>query len=217
MRMTGPDPVKELITRTMLAFCLVLSATLMGIGNLIAANSSDSAVPDARNTHYRRDVIVLPDTILNGVKFIRRAVILCESREAIWRVLVDPQEAKGFMPKLKQFQVLQDFVDSQIVLCKGKPSWLLKTFSCKLKLRFESGRRIFWERIEGDFDRLDGSWELVRLDDVNTLAIYSVHCEPGTVIPQFVIDCGIKRDLPKMLHSLAERLAQPDNRRHDGT
>jgi ribosome-associated toxin RatA of RatAB toxin-antitoxin module len=149
----------------------------------------------------------LPDTLIEGKKFLRRALLLEQPREKVWNVFIKPEEAKSFMPKLKKYEILESHSDSQKVLCVGKPCWFLKTFTCTLNVQLRKPQEISWKQESGDLKSLEGFWKLSEVKGGKTLAVYAIHCDPGMIIPDFIINRAIKRDLTRMLNSVKKRIA----------
>ncbi|MCX6826700.1 MAG: hypothetical protein NTV06_05465 [candidate division Zixibacteria bacterium] len=154
------------------------------------------------------DIIELADTLIGGQKFIRRGIVIEQSQEEVWMALTDTAEIKSFMPKLKRYDVIENYPDSQKVFCSGKPHWLLKTFSVILSVKLHPPEEISWERIEGDLKSLRGFWRLCQRKDGKTIAVYGIQCEPGCFVPQFLINRGLKKDLPGMLKGVRSRVAE---------
>jgi ribosome-associated toxin RatA of RatAB toxin-antitoxin module len=65
-----------------------------------------------------------------------------------------------------------------------------------------------WSLIEGDYQRVDGSWTLTPFegDPNRTLAHYQIHAEPGLPLPKSLLALAQKNALPGMIEGMRERL-----------
>lgn len=199
-----PDAMRRLIIR------LVLSTlTLFLLSAIVRGGSAPTETDSSVFQTDSNDVIELPDTVINDHKFFRRAITLTGSEEDIWQVLTDPKEIVRFMRKLKSWDILESSPDSQVVRCVCKLHFLVKAFTCTVVIRHKYLKGISWSRVSGGFKSFEGFWKLYPLANGTTLAIYGIHCDPGIIVPQFVIDMATKKELPRMLsevkHCIAER------------
>ena len=61
--------------------------------------------------------------------------------------------------------------------------------------------------MRGSLQRLDGTWWLEPLAPDKTLVFYSVDLDPGFLVPQFLVRRALRKDLPKVLAALRNRVS----------
>ncbi|MBN2226172.1 MAG: hypothetical protein JW763_02290 [candidate division Zixibacteria bacterium] len=156
----------------------------------------------------------LKDSIIDGTTYMRWAAVFNQSCEMVWSVLIDPDAARQVMGKLKSFDIIEQQGNHQTVHCTGKPHWLMKTFKSVLALDLIHNQGLTWRQESGDLKAFAGFWRLYGLEDGRTLAIYGIHFDPGNLLPGFMVHKGIKKEVPRMMQKLKERL---DNGQHNLT
>ncbi len=127
-------------------------------------------------------------------------------RGAVWRVLTSCRDAVRIVPGLRRCEVEQTAPDrswQQIRQVVGY-TWYLPSVSYVVKATYRVPARIGFEKTEGDFRVLRGSWVLTR-DGPVTVAHYVFDVVPGFWLPGWVIRVELRRDLPKMLRALRAR------------
>ena len=128
------------------------------------------------------------------------------SRDAVWRVLTSCRDAVRIVPGLRHCDVEQTAPDGswQRIRQVVGYTWYLPRVSYVVKATYRAPERIGFERAEGDFTVLRGSWVLSR-DGPVTVAHYAFEVVPGFWLPGWVVRMELKRDLPKMLRALRAR------------
>lgn len=162
--------------------------------------SSTEVNPDDDDLPFlTANVIKLADTTIGEYKFMRRAIWIDKYPLEIWDLLTNPEEIKNFMPKLKKYELLESYPDSQIFLCAAKPKWYLKTYECKVSVILQPFSEIWWIRTDGDFDEFRCCWLLEQQNDSSTMATYHIYMELGGIIPEFLVKWGVKKGLDEMM------------------
>jgi ribosome-associated toxin RatA of RatAB toxin-antitoxin module len=80
---------------------------------------------------------------------------------------------------------------------------LLPNFRAVARTDYQRPARISFKQVEGNFDYLEGRWDLMAFDNgQKTRAFYRVRAGTSVPIPDFVIQGMIENDLPETLKSL---------------
>jgi ribosome-associated toxin RatA of RatAB toxin-antitoxin module len=196
LQMVGRSKISRGVRVGRLLLAVLCVLTLHGA---IRASSGDALLEDLGRGKLRDSVFELPDTVIGSETFVRRAVVIGRTVQEIWPLLEDLGRVKEMIPKIDTFKVLEIHPDSAVVLCRAKPKWYLKTFSCSLFVTSRKCEKMRWVRTGGDFDALECSWEFFPLADGRTLALFSIHFELGGLIPGFLVKAAMKGTLPKMM------------------
>jgi len=78
-------------------------------------------------------------------------------------------------------------------------------YTISVKSEFNSEKaKVWWTLVEGDFfQKNDGLWELVRVDDKSTQVLYKLDLEFSVSVPSFILKGLIKTSLPKAVEDVA--------------
>ncbi len=191
-------------------WCLFLCSILILHFVPVNAQTNKSIIEQLDNAKCKDSVFQLDDGIIDGKKFLRRAIYVDCPIENTWQLLLDPDEVNKTVPKLKKYEILETFSDSMILLCSSKPRWYLKTYTCTVSVILEPIKKIRWVQTGGDFKAMECSWELYSITPEKTVAIFSLHFKLGGVIPGFLVNWGINNGLPGMMVKVKEWLSGED-------
>ena len=134
------------------------------------------------------------------------AVRIHASREVVWSLITNCNEALRLVPGLMVCEVVETAADRswQRIHHVMDYSWYMPRLSYVIRASYDPPSRVSIERVSGDLQTLRGSWVL-QSDGGFTIAHYAVDLEPGFWVPHWIERAALKRDLPKMLRALRTR------------
>jgi ribosome-associated toxin RatA of RatAB toxin-antitoxin module len=161
---------------------------------------------------YNGEVIIRSDE--SGHERRVWATILIDSPPwQIWNVLTDCNHTPEFIPNLKSCRVLQRGKDTQITEQQVKFSWFLPMITYTYQSNYQKFKRIDFKKVSGDLKALEGSWVLEEIGDrQRTILTYSVFLDPGFFIPKWLVRRILRKDLPKVLLALRNRVSDLSRR-----
>ncbi|HEX3847198.1 MAG TPA: SRPBCC family protein [Steroidobacteraceae bacterium] len=127
-------------------------------------------------------------------------------REVVWSLITSCTEALTLVPGLQACRVLETAPDGswQRIRHVLDYSWYLPRLTYEFRASYVHPVRISIERVSGDLTTLRASWDLDGVEG-GTRARYAVVLVPGFWVPHWLVRAALRRDLPKMLRSIAAR------------
>ncbi len=157
------------------------------------------------------EVVVKTDKV-DGTRRVEAAIVIEQPSEAIWQVMLDCPNAPEFVPNMKSCEVLEQAEDAswEIIEHQVKYGWLAPKTVYQFRAEYKPLQQIHFERISGDLKHLEGDWMLEPVAGLEgyVLVSYSVFIDPGFLVPGFITRGALKDDLPDVMQSLRERVAQ---------
>ncbi len=154
------------------------------------------------------EVYVLPDTTVDGQVFMQRSIFVDNTIDSVYRLLVDPGEISNFLPKLKEYNLIESRPDTQFYFCVAKPTWFLGTYECTVSVILDEPHEVRWVRTGGDFDDLRCTWHLRQIDPSITQAVYLLHFDLGGILPDGLVNRMIKSRLEKTMRNCMDWLGE---------
>jgi ribosome-associated toxin RatA of RatAB toxin-antitoxin module len=156
---------------------------------------------------HKGEVIIWSDKS-NYKRRVQAAILIDSPARQIWSVLTDCHHTSEFIPDLKSCRILQNGEDSQITEQQVKFSWFLPKITYVFQSNYQKFKRIDFKKVSGDLKALEGSWVLEEISDGRgTILTYSVFVDPGFFIPQWLARRILRKDLPKVLLALRNRVS----------
>lgn len=82
---------------------------------------------------------------------------------------------------------------------------LVKKFNYVLEFSEKSPEEIVWKLVESNlFKKNNGGWKIKKKDGVLSVT-YALDVEFGFLVPSFVVNKMVKKDLPKMIEQFSQR------------
>lgn len=157
------------------------------------------------------EVVVQADEI-DGMRRVEAAIVIEQPSAAIWQVMLDCPNAPEFVPNMQSCEVLERADDAswEIIEHKVKYGWLAPKTVYQFRAEYQPQQQIHFERISGDLKHLEGDWMLEPISGLEgyVLVSYSVFIDPGFLVPGFITRSALRDDLPDVMRSLRERVAQ---------
>ena len=129
--------------------------------------------------------------------------------ERVWAILEDCENYAGRLPRIDESREISR--DGDIVICEvtvGLP-FPMSDLSSQTRAVHTVGPPSWkreWTLIEGNYKINDGSWTLTTFngDDSRTLAVYTVHAEPESRVPNRIRRRAQESSMPDIIETLRE-------------
>lgn len=123
--------------------------------------------------------------------------------EKIYNVIVDVESYPDFVPGVHGIKILEKSTDKLLVEYKLD---IIKSFRYVIEMNLSPMTHVSWHLVEGDiFKKNNGSWELKKVSDNETHAIYSLDLDFKIFAPSMVVNKLVGSNLPQMLDSFEKR------------
>ncbi|MBU6453567.1 MAG: SRPBCC family protein [Cyanobacteria bacterium REEB67] len=146
-------------------------------------------------------------------KFVTGKILINESPEKVWPIMVNPFEFQGkISPRVKKVEVFTDEANLSVMrmTMDTSPLPFLPTLSYTVESRYEQtekGGRIEFRRVAGTLKDFQGYWDMAPADGGRkTELTYSMYLDPGFFVPQWIVREGVKGELPRTLYALRNRI-----------
>lgn len=151
--------------------------------------------------------VVVGFTQKGSSRYVLGRIILDASPEQIWSVLANPYEFQnGIYSRMKDVQMLEDEPRRSVMRCKIAIGLVVPDIDAVVETEYQPMQRISFHRKEGSLKALDGGWKLTPHASGKTEVSYWMSIDPGVPVPGWLVNEGVKSDLPKTLVALRKRL-----------
>lgn len=182
------------------AFATVPALTNEEIENRVQMTAKDKL-------NLEKGQVVVGFTQIGSSKYVLGRIVLDASPEQIWSVLANPYEFQnGIYSRMKDVQMLVDEPRHSIMRCKIAIGVIVPDIDAVVETDYQPMERISFRRKEGSLKALDGGWKLTPKDNGKTEVSYWMSIDPGVPVPGWLVNEGVKSDLPKTLVALRKRL-----------
>ncbi len=135
--------------------------------------------------------------------------VLNVNYDSLFNVVTDFPKYPEFVPAVKNVTVKPvGTVTKDIGELEGVYQVsFMKDFEYKLKLSYDrAAGKVRWSLLESSvFKTNNGGWDLKRISDTQTEVRYFVDVEFKIMVPGFILNGLVKKDLPNMIAAFAER------------
>lgn len=188
-------------------FAALFCWTTLALNTVFAADLT----PEDWEALHAGEVIVETQKI-DGKRRVEAAILIDNSAEDIWRVMLDCDAAPDFVPNMRRCTVLESAEDGswQIIEHEVKYGWIAPKTVYRFKADYIPQRHIHFERVSGDLRHLVGDWRLEQIgaEKASVLISYSVFIDPGILVPGFMTRRALRHDLPDVMNALRDRVAE---------
>lgn len=175
-----------------MAYLRLVRLVLFLLALLSGPSWAASTVPDAADwpALMRGETLVRDVSNTQGIPGIRVLFTVRSDRGRVWRALVDYTNFRKVFPDVERLKVLREDAAGAEVQFWISVSWI--PFDYTLYRSYEQPtRRLSWKRIEGSFNHISGSWEILGTDDPQRLlVIYESYLDIGFVVPLAMVRRG---------------------------
>ncbi len=180
-------------------------ATVPALTNEEIENRVQMTAKDKLN--LEKGQVVVGFTQKGSSKYVLGRIVLDASPAQIWSVLANPYEFQnGIYSRMKDVQMLVDEPRHSIMRCKIAIGIIVPDIDAVVETDYQPMERISFRRKEGSLKALDGGWKLTPRDNGKTEVSYWMSIDPGVPVPGWLVNEGVKSDLPKTLVALRKRL-----------
>ncbi len=182
------------------AFAAMPALTSEEIENRVQLTAKDKA-------NLEKGQVVVGFTQKGTSKYVLGRIVLDASPEQIWSVLANPYEFQnGIYSRMKDVQMLLDEPRRSVMRCKIAIGVIVPDLDAVVETDYQPMERISFRRKEGSLKALDGGWKLTPREGGKTEVSYWMSIDPGIPVPGWLVNEGVKSDLPKTLIALRKRL-----------
>lgn len=168
-------------------------------------NSLQMSEKDKRN--LEKGQVVIGFTQKGSSKYVLGRIVMDANPEQIWSVLANPYEFQnGIYSRMKDVQMLKDEPRHSVMRCKIAIGVIVPDIDAVVETDYSPMQKISFHRTGGSLKALDGGWKLTPMEDGKTEVSYWMHIDPGVPVPGWLVNEGVKSDLPKTLLALRKRL-----------
>jgi len=187
---------------------LLLALLLVATGGLAQSLQRPSADWADRSSLSAGEILV---NVVEAGPFrghVQAAIAINATPEEIWEVVTDCDKAPEFVPGVLSCERLEVLEPGRVELFRQavKYSWYLPRLEYEFRLEYFPYEQLNFRRVSGSLKRLDGTWWLEARGDDQTLVFYSLDLDPGFLVPKFLVRKALRKDLPKVLAALRQRV-----------
>lgn len=184
---------------TTLASRLLLAAAAALLADAAKAESPENPPPE--NLLLQ----VTPDGA--GGARVRGGIDIPAPPSAVWRVMLDCNEAVLYVPKLKSCRVLRSDPGGAWDVREHRFDYgVLGEIRHVFRSDYASGSRVRTQRVDGDLKFSQGEWRLEPLEGgAATRVRYEARSASKTPLPGALVRRAIRRDAPASLRGLRRR------------
>lgn len=197
----------------------LLMALILGLQ--ISSLASFAAVPSLSNEEIENKVqltdkdkknldkgqVVVGFAQKGSSRYVLGRIMLNATPEQIWSVLANPYEFQnGIYSRMKDVQMIEDQPRHSVMRCKISVGLVVPDIDAVVETDYLPMQRISFRRKEGSLKALDGGWKLTPRENGKTEVSYWMSIDPGIPVPGWLVNEGVKSDLPKTMLALRKRL-----------
>lgn len=194
-------------------FCTLVSTLLISIPACGGADHSSphpapAADPQAVMKRLESGEVVVDCEELSGIKYVIGRILIDETPERLWPVLVNPFEFEGkICHRMKHVEVIADQPQLSQLGCTVGLVFPLPDLMYVVESKYTAFSRVDFQRISGSFKDFRGFWELLpTANGKKTEVIYSMYLDPGVPVPDWLVRLGVRGELPNVLSGLRARV-----------
>jgi carbon monoxide dehydrogenase subunit G len=162
---------------------------------------------DKDKKNLNKGQVVVGFTQKGASRYVLGRILLDATPEQIWSVLANPYEFQnGIYSRMKDVQMLEDEPRHSVMRCKISVGLVVPDVDAVVESDYTPMQRIAFHRKAGSLKALDGGWKLTPRDNGKTEVSYWMSIDPGIPVPGWLVNEGVKSDLPKTLVALRKRL-----------
>jgi coenzyme Q-binding protein COQ10 len=191
--------------KIMIVSLTFLFVTFTGIG----IHAASLAFKDNKGSivSQGQDYIVrMVDTPGSSIKTAEALFIIKGAPGAVYKIITDYEHYPEFMPNITKTKVLEK--SALNTKCKFNLKVALINIEYSLTLKSSDNKlpySVSWNFIEGDIKNTTGSWAIYK-EGPDTLVLYSVHTEPGRLVPDWIANKLGTESIPDMITAIRKRV-----------
>jgi hypothetical protein len=156
---------------------------------------------------FAQDVAIEEIKTQDNVNGVKASFCVQSTPEHIWSVLTGYSDFTKIYKGLKKIDVRMSSNDGAEVGYSYSVKFLgvfNKELNYVLHDQYSpTHRRLAWERVSGDLERIEGSWEIIDTQrDGTCLLVYRAYVKPPWYVPQYLIRSRIMNEVKEMAHAV---------------
>tara|TARA_R110002096_G_scaffold187584_24_gene367113 strand:- start:3484 stop:4125 length:642 start_codon:yes stop_codon:yes gene_type:complete len=145
-------------------------------------------------------------------RFVTVGQMIKGSREGIWVVINDKEDAEKFVDGVLESKVIEEGENLIVAAQRTKVGGPKGSYRYTLRHELTPMIRADFSFVEGEMRNVIGSWWIFDGPDSDTfLVVYSLFIDPGLFAPQFVVKSGMKKSMPGTLLSMQREVLRRRN------
>jgi coenzyme Q-binding protein COQ10 len=151
-------------------------------------------------------IVRMVDTTGSSIKTAEALFIIKGAPDAVYKIITDYEHYPEFMPNITKAKVLEK--SALNTKCKFTLKVALINVEYSLTLKNSDNKlpySVSWNFIEGDIKNTTGSWTINK-EGPGTLVFYSVHTEPGRLVPDWIANKLGSESIPDMITAIRKRV-----------
>lgn len=152
--------------------------------------------------------VVVDSEDIHGTKYVVGRILIDETPEKLWPVVVNPFEFQGkICHRMKSVKVITDQSNVSVLSCKVGVVFPIPDLEYVVESRYTACKRIEFKRIRGSLRDFRGFWGLTpSAHGTKTEVTYSMYLDPGFPVPEWIVRQGCRNELPTVLTGLRKRV-----------
>ncbi len=148
---------------------------------------------------------------LDPNQFPTGAILIDAPVQEVWDMVNDKEAAPSYVKSLLRCRIVGRGEAYMMVEQEMKMNGLPGTFTYIVKHAMKPMQRVDFERVSGDLRDIRGSWQFIPVEEgTKTMLIYSLHVDPGRLVPQTFVRRSMLKNLPKALYSIKTQVEQSE-------
>lgn len=142
-------------------------------------------------------------------RFVTVAAVVGGSRETIWDVINDKENAADFLDGVLESRVIERRGDRLLVEQRTRVGGPRGSYRYRLWHELRPMRRADFTYAGGELRNVLGSWWIFDASEEDAcIVVYSLHIDPGVLAPQVVVKAGMRKTMPRTIQSIAKEVAR---------
>ncbi len=153
------------------------------------------------------DVVVGMEQVGN-TRYVKGKILINQPPAAVWPLLTNPFEFKEkICPRMKNVEIMVDQSTMSRMKVKLDGTIFIPNMYYVVDSHYVHEQRIDFHSVEGTFKEFKGFWTLKRWPDgQRTEVSYCLDVDPGFFLPHWLVQAGVRNELPKTLQGLRRRV-----------
>lgn len=142
-------------------------------------------------------------------RFVTVAKIVDGSRQGIWEVINDKENAADFIEGVLESKVIERAENRVLVEQLTHVGGPKGSYRYRLWHALTPMTRADFTYAGGELRNVLGSWWIFDGAEPSAcLVVYSLHIDPGFLAPQIVVKSGMRKSMPKTIQAIADEVAR---------
>ena len=142
-------------------------------------------------------------------RFVTVAAVVGGSRDTIWEVINDKENAADFLDGVLESRVIERRGDRILVEQCTRVGGPRGSYLYRLWHELRPMSRADFTYAGGELRNVLGTWWIFDAsEDDACIVVYSLHIDPGLLAPQVVVKAGMRKTMPRTIQSIAKEVAR---------